>query len=172
MPAVLDTRRARSSGKDAAATRDAVWRVSVLPLRGHYAGTSPVPNRRWTLGISASDGRSQSLRCPRVAMGPKRSTAALVASEHGIEILSPNAVEMLGLDRRQDAAPDPVTNSLLGHLEQLGYLLDRDDLGVWGNGLLGHLQNQISKNRVIWYHLGRFSDGWNARRNYSATTRR
>jgi hypothetical protein len=57
-------------------------------------------------------------------------------------------------------------------LEHLGYLLDREDLGVWGNGFLGHLQNQISKNRVIWYSLGRSSDGWNAWRNYSATTRR
>jgi hypothetical protein len=105
-------------------------------------------------------------------MGSKRATAALVASEHGIEILSPDAVEMLGLDRRQGAALDPIANSLLGHLEQYGYLLDREDLGVWGKGFLGHLQNQNSKNNLIWYSLGRFSDGWNARRNYNVTTRR
>jgi hypothetical protein len=172
MPAVLDTRRTRSSGKDAAPMRGAARRVSALALWRHYAGTSSVPNRRWTLGISPSYGRPEGLRCPRISMGPKRATAALVASEHGIEILSPDAVEMLGLDRGQGTALDPVTNSLLGHLEQSSYLLDREDLGVWGRGFLGHLQNQISKNSMIWYSLGRSSDGWNVRRNYSATTRR
>lgn len=166
MPALLDTCPAGRGGTPS------LTRIASAPSTplGDYTTACPVPNRRWTLGLSTSDGRSQGLRRPRIAMRSQRPAAAMLASEHGVEILSPDAVDMLDFDRGQSAPLDPVADGLPCDLEQVGDLLDREDLGVRRGLLFGHL-DQISKDSVVLYSLRLCSYGWTAWRNHSATAR-
>jgi hypothetical protein len=144
MPTGLDSETTRrgdrviSSARGAAGTRSG-------SLRRDDPTTGPIPDRWRTLGVAAPDGRPESLRRPRVAMGPHRPTAPLLAREQGLEILSPDAVDVPNLDCRQSAALDPVADGLPGYLEQFGDLLDCQDLGVWGRRLFGHLGTKIAK---------------------------
>jgi hypothetical protein len=151
MPAVLDTRPARHGGWTTAPFKRP-RSTALVSLGGHYATARPVPNGRRTLGISTPDRRSQRLRRPRIAMRTQRPTAALLAREHGVEVISPDAVDVPDLDRRQNAALDPIADRLRGQLELLRDLIDREHFRAL-RCLVGHCKTQISKNSVVWYSL-------------------
>lgn len=146
MPAVLDTRPARRGGT---ASQMRTGSAASMPLRD-YATARPVPNRRRTLGISTPDGRSQGLRRPRVTMRSQRPAAALLPREHGVEVISPDTVDMPDFDRRKEATLDPVADRLRGQLELFGDLLDREHFRAV-RCVVRHARTQISKDSVVWY---------------------
>jgi hypothetical protein len=146
MPAVLDT---RPVGRGGTASQMRACSAASMPL-GDYAAARPVPNGRRTLGISTSDRRSQGLRRPRVAMCPQRPAAALLPREHGVEVISPDAVDMPDFDGREKATLDPVADRLRGQLELFGDLLDREHFRAVGC-VVGHTRTQISKDSAVWY---------------------
>jgi len=69
-------------------------------------------------------------------MGPKGSGFALMATDHGVDVLAPYAIDMADLHRLKRSALDPIADRLRGQLKLGSDLFDGEQMLVSHGRLL------------------------------------